>query len=73
MGSVAILPSISTINMLPAELRIIFGLFLLVFILISFVWIFKPIKFKKKPKKNKELDNYLDTAERILKKWHEFK
>lgn len=73
MGSVAILPSISTINMLPAELRIIFGLFLLVFILISFVWIFKPIKFKKKPKKNKELENYLDTAERILKKWHEFK
>ena len=68
MGSVAILPSISTINMLPAELRIIFGLFLLVFILISFVWIFKPIKFKKKPKKNKELENYLDTAERILKK-----
>lgn len=68
MGSVAILPSISTINMLPAELRVIVGLFLLVFILISFVWIFKPIKFKKKPKKNKELENYLDTAERILKK-----
>ena len=68
MGSVAILPSISTINMLPAELRIIFGLFLLVFILISFVWIFKPIKFKKKPKKNKELENYLNTAERILKR-----